>query len=125
LDFYQDKLKLAEKIIDHSFEGILVTDLEGIIQKVNSPFSKITGYSPEDVKGKTPSVLQSGEHSNDFYKNMWESLQQNGIWKGEIWNKRKNGESYKENLTITAIKNEAGETQNYVGMFREIQSKGE
>lgn len=77
--FYQDKLKLAEKIIDHSFEGILVTDLEGIIQKVNSPFSKITGYSPEDVKGKTPSVLQSGEHSNDFYKNMWESLQQNGI----------------------------------------------
>ena len=123
--FYQDKLKLAEKIIDHSFEGILVTDSEGIIQKINSSFSKITGFSHEDVIGKTPSVLQSGEHSNDFYKNMWESLQQNGIWKGEIWNKRKNGETYKENLTITAIKNEAGETQNYIGMFREIHSKGE
>ncbi|WP_243449866.1 PAS domain-containing protein [Neobacillus terrae] len=121
--FYQDKLKLAEKIIDHSFEGILITDSEGIIQKVNSSFSRITGFSHEDVIKKTLSVLQSGEHV--FIEKCGRIFSKNGIWNGEIWNKRKNGESYKEDLTITAIKNEAGETQNYVGMFTEIHSKEE
>lgn len=117
--YYQDKLEISSKIVDHAAEGIILTDRYGIILKVNPAFSKITGYSQEEVIGKSPSVLQSGEHNNNFYKKMWDQLLSEGYWEGEIWNKRKNNEIYKEWLTITAIKDDAGETKNYVGMFKE------
>lgn len=117
--FYQDKLNISSKIVDHAVDGICVTDIYGIIQKVNPAFTRITGYSQNDVVGKTPSVLQSGEHDNEFYKKMWGDLKTIGYWEGFIWNKRKNQEIYKEWLTITAIKDESGDTKNYVGMFTE------
>lgn len=117
--YYQEKLDISSKIVDNSIDGIVVTDSNGIIQKINPAFTKITGYSPEDVIGKTPSVLQSGEHDNAFYQNMWEHLKTNGLWEGYIWNKKKNNEIYKEWLAITAIKDDSGETKNYVGMFKE------
>jgi MFS transporter, NNP family, nitrate/nitrite transporter len=118
--YYQEKLELSAKIVNQTADGITVTDASGIIQSVNPAFTKITGYSSDEVIGKTPSVLQSGEHGIEFYKNMWESLKTKGIWEGYIWNKRKNNEIYKEWLTITAIKDDTGETTNYVGMFNEI-----
>ncbi len=118
--YYQEKLELSAKIVNQAADGITVTDASGIIQSVNPAFTKITGYSSDEVIGKTPSVLQSGEHDNEFYKNMWDSLKSKGIWEGFIWNKRKNNEIYKEWLTITAIKNDTGETINYVGMFNEV-----
>jgi MFS transporter, NNP family, nitrate/nitrite transporter len=118
--YYQEKLELSAKIVNQTADGITVTDASGIIQSVNPAFTKITGYSSDEVIGKTPSVLQSGEHDIEFYKNMWNSLKKNGIWEGYIWNKRKNNEIYKEWLTITAIKDDTGETTNYVGMFNEI-----
>jgi NNP family nitrate/nitrite transporter-like MFS transporter len=118
--FYQDKLDISAKIIDYTDEGICITDSNGIIQKVNPAFTKITGYQEEEVIGKTPSVLQSGEHDQSFYKNMWDQLLLTGKWKGLIWNKRKNQEIYQEWLTITAIKDDAGETKNFAGMFKEI-----
>jgi NNP family nitrate/nitrite transporter-like MFS transporter len=118
--YYQDKLEISAKIIDYTEEGICITDATGIIQKVNPAFTKITGFQEEEVVGKTPSVLQSGEHDQNFYKDMWGQLLSKGIWKGPIWNKRKNQEIYQEWLTITAIKNEAGETKNYAGMFKEM-----
>ncbi len=117
--YFNDKLDISSKIVDHAVDGICVTDVNGIIQRVNPAFTKITGYLLQDVVGKTPSVLQSGEHDNAFYKKMWDSLNTKGIWEGYIWNKRKNNEIYKEWLTIKAIKDEAGETKNYVGMFYE------
>ncbi|MDR6998312.1 MFS transporter [Neobacillus niacini] len=117
--YYQDKLDISNKIVNHAVDGIVVTDPNGIIQKINPAFTKITGYRKEEVVGKTPSVLQSGEHNNDFYKSMWDRLKEEGFWKGHIWNKRKNQEIYQEWLTITAIKDESGETKNYVGMFNE------
>ncbi|CAH2714286.1 hypothetical protein BACCIP111895_01447 [Neobacillus rhizosphaerae] len=117
--YYQDKLDISAKIVNHAVDGICVTDINGIIQSINPAFTKITGYSSEEVIGKTPSVLQSGEHGTDFYKNMWTNLKTNGFWEGYIWNKRKNNVIYKEWLTITAIKDDAGETKNYVGMFNE------
>lgn len=122
--FYQDKLDISSKIVDHAVDGICVTDINGIIQRVNPAFTKITGYNQEDVVGKTPSVLQSGEHDNEFYKKMWTDLKTKGFWEGHIWNRRKNHEIYKEWLTITAIKDDAGETKNYVSMFSEETEKG-
>jgi NNP family nitrate/nitrite transporter-like MFS transporter len=118
--YYQDKLEISAKIIDYTDEGICITDSNGIIQKVNPAFTKITGYEEEEVVGKTPSVLQSGEHEQKYYKDMWNQLLSYGIWRGPIWNKRKNQEIYQEWLTITAIKNEAGEIKNYAGMFKEM-----
>lgn len=118
--YYQDKLDISAKIINYTDEGICITDTNGIIQKVNPAFTKITGYREEEVIGKTPSVLQSGEHDQSFYKDMWDQMLTKGIWKGPIWNKRKNQEIYQEWLTITAIKDDAGETVNFAGMFKEM-----
>ncbi|WP_317851484.1 PAS domain-containing protein [Neobacillus bataviensis] len=114
---------MSSKIVNHAVDGICVTDINGIIQKVNPAFTKITGYTQKEVIGKTPSVLQSGEHDNEFYKNMWSELKTNGVWEGYIWNKRKNNEIYREWLSITAIKDDIGETKNYVGMFYEDMVK--
>ncbi|MCL6571325.1 MAG: MFS transporter [Bacillus sp. (in: Bacteria)] len=117
--YYQEKLEISSKIVNHALDGICVTDVNGIIQRVNPAFTKITGYSQEEVTGKTPSVLQSGEHDNEFYRKMWDSLKSTGIWDGYIWNKRKNNDIYQEWLTITAIKDDAGEIKNYVAVFTE------
>ncbi|ULT55234.1 MFS transporter [Neobacillus drentensis] len=119
--FYQGKLDLSRKIVNHAIDGICITDMNGIIQNVNPAFSRITGYDLKEVIGKTPSVLQSGEHDNHFYQNMWKNLLTNGYWEGFIWNKRKNNEIFKEWLTITAIRDDVGEIQNYVGMFYEVK----
>ncbi|WP_066384359.1 MFS transporter [Neobacillus mesonae] len=121
--YYQDKLDVSSKIVNHAGEGIMLTDSSGIIQKVNPAFTRITGFSQEEVIGKTPSVLQSGEHDKQFYEQMWSQLMSEDYWEGAIWNKRKNKEIYKEWLTITAIKDDSGETKHYVGLFKEDHEK--
>lgn len=121
--YYQDKLSLAKNIIDHTIEGIMITDVKGNIEKVNPAFTTVTGYSPEEVMGKNPNILRSGEHEEDFYKDMWKAIKEKGFWQGEIWNKKKNGTIYPEWLTISPVKNEAGEIKNFVGMFSELTVK--
>jgi NNP family nitrate/nitrite transporter-like MFS transporter len=110
--YFREKQDISAKIVNHATDGITVTDKNGIIQSVNPAFTKITGFTLDEVIGKTPSVLQSGEHDNAFYKKMWDSLINAGYWEGFIWNKRKNQEIYQEWLTITAIKDDSGETKN-------------
>lgn len=121
--YYREREDISAKIVNHATDGITVTDKNGIIQSVNPAFTKITGYSKDEVIGKTPSVLQSGEHDNVFYKNMWDSLLTVGYWEGFIWNKRKNQEIYREWLTITAIRDDSGDTKNYVAMFHEVEDE--
>ncbi|SDL88480.1 MFS transporter [Bacillus sp. OK048] len=121
--YYQEKLEISSKIVQHATDGITVTDKNGIIQSVNPAFTKITGYTMEEVIGKTPSVLQSGEHDNAFYKKMWDRLLSAGFWEGFIWNKRKNQEIYREWLTITAIRDGNGDTTHYVAMFHEVEDE--
>ncbi|MDL0429890.1 diguanylate cyclase [Marinobacter sp. TBZ242] len=113
-------LQLAERVIESSFEGIMVTDANVTIEFVNPAFTQLTGYSPEEVIGKTPEILSSGRHDADFYQRMWHSLTTHGYWRGEIWNRRKTGELYLELLTITAITNDDGETTHYAGLFTDI-----
>jgi MFS transporter, NNP family, nitrate/nitrite transporter len=121
--YYQDKLSLAKNIIDHTIEGVMITDVKGNIEQVNPAFTTVTGYTPEEIIGKNPRILRSGEHEEDFYKDMWEAIRENGFWQGEIWNKKKNGTIYPEWLTISPVKNEAGEIKNFVGMFSELTVK--
>ncbi|RSD29366.1 MFS transporter [Mesobacillus subterraneus] len=121
--YYQDKLSLAAKVMDHTIEGIMITDVKWTIQHVNPAFTTVTGYSAEEVIGKNPRILRSGRHGEDFYREMWKSIKEKGFWQGEIWNRKKNGQIYAEWLTISPVKNEAGEIKNFVGMFSEMNQK--
>jgi len=101
-------------------EGMLITDSERKIIRINSAFTRITGYSAEDVIGKDPHVLSSGYHDADFYEDFWKSVNDTGSWEGEIWNRRKSGEIFPEYLTISAVKSIEGIITNYVATFSDI-----
>ncbi|MHA6964035.1 EAL domain-containing protein [Zobellella denitrificans] len=113
-------LELAERVIEASLEGIIITDAEGRIEFVNPAFSHTTGYSPEEVLGRTPAVLSSGRHDSAFYAEMWRTLRERGYWRGEIWNRRKSGQLYLELLTVTAIRDAEGNIGNYAALFTDI-----
>jgi two-component system CheB/CheR fusion protein len=116
------RLKLSGKIIENSSEAIVITDPEEKILYVNNAFTNITGYSEEDVLGKTPRLLSSGRHDKAFYAKMWEGLLAHGRWAGECWNKKKNGEIYPELVSINAIRDDKGSVVNYVSFFSDISS---
>ena len=118
------ELHVAATVFE-SQEGMIITDSAGIILKINRAFTKITGYYAADVIGKTPRVLQSGLHDDVFYDLLWESVNATGEWKGEIWNKRKNGEIYPEWLTITAVKSHDDDVivTHYVGTLLDITER--
>lgn len=105
--------------------GMIITDAQGVIQKVNPAFVRLTGYSMEEVIGNTPAMLHSGRQGLLFYQQMWGELQKNGYWQGEIWNKRKNGQIYAENLTISAIKSDGNSVTHFVGSFTDITENKE
>lgn len=101
-------------------DSIVITDPNGIILRVNSSFTKLTGYTPDDVIGKTPRVLRSGRHDQYFYRLMWEAIREHGYWQGEVWNRCKGGREYLQRLTITCVKNEKGDITHYVGDGQDI-----
>ena len=103
-----------------SQEGIIVTDAHNVILRVNRSFTRLTGYSAEEVIGRTPALLQSGKQDAEFYQRMWQALTRDHYWHGEIWNRRKNGEVYPEWLNITAVINAEGQVTNYIGSFSDI-----
>ncbi len=106
-----------------SREGVVITDADGVIVKVNHAFTQITGYSSEEVVGKRPSVLSSGRHDTEFYAHMWDRILHEKSWSGEIWNRRKNGEIYPEQLAITPIYGDDGKVASYVGIFSDITQR--
>ena len=101
-------------------EGIMVTDADNKILRVNKAFTKITGYSSDEVIGKKPNILSSGRQSQAFYLDMWEIITSKGSWQGELWNQHKQGTIYPEWLTITARKDKNKKTTHYVGIFTDI-----
>lgn len=116
-------LRLAARVFENSSEGIIITDAANRILLVNQAFTHMTGYEAAEVIGRNPRLLGSGKQSPMFYKEMWESIQRRGEWHGEVQNRRKNGEFYSEWLTISAVRDKAGETTNYVAVFSDITSK--
>jgi diguanylate cyclase (GGDEF)-like protein/PAS domain S-box-containing protein len=111
------QLRQAAMVFESSAEGVALTDASGAIVAVNQAFVEITGYSEDDVLGQNPRILQSGRHDETFYRDMWASLRTTGRWRGEIWNRRKDGEVYPEHLTISTVRDEQGSTTHYVGVF--------
>ncbi len=119
----EDRARLATRVFENTLEGILVTDPQGVIVFVNPAFSSITGYTEREAMGKTPRILKSNRHDAAFYTRMWESLGSSGQWKGEIWNRRKDGEAYLEWLSISAIQGEHGATTHYVAVFSDLTER--
>ncbi|GGB46564.1 hypothetical protein GCM10011502_19950 [Oceanisphaera marina] len=113
-------LQLAERVIEASLEGVIITNAKSRIEFVNPAFSHTTGFSAEEVLGKTPAILSSGRHDAAFYQDMWKTLQQKGYWRGEIWNRRKSGQLYLELLTITTIRDEEGNINHFAALFTDI-----
>ncbi len=123
LNISNRRLRLAEKVFETTFEGIMVTDADGVIEFVNPAFSKITGYELHEVVGKKPGILSSGRHGTEFYRQMWADLMVKGSWQGEVWNRRKDGEIYPEWLSISTIRNNDGAAGNYVAIFSDITER--
>jgi len=115
----ENELRIAATAFE-SNEAMLVTDKKQTILKVNQAFTRITGYTAEEIIGNTPSILKSGKQSKQFYDSMWESLNQDRFWEGEIWNRRKNGDVYPEWLSISAVTDANGQVSNYVAAFTDM-----
>ncbi|MCE5182845.1 MAG: EAL domain-containing protein [Betaproteobacteria bacterium] len=104
-------------------EGMIITDADNVILRVNRAFSDITGYTADEAVGQTPRLLSSGRHDAAFYAAMWESINRDGSWHGEVWNRRKNGEVYPDSLTITVVKGRAGDVTHYVATLNDITTR--
>lgn len=114
------QLELAASVFDSTVEGIVVTNAQGVILSVNLAFSAITGYAAEDAVGQTPRILKSSRHDQAFYAAMWRDITAKGRWKGDIWNRRKDGDVYLERMTITMIRDASGQPVRYVSVFNDI-----
>lgn len=119
----ENSMRLANQAFNNSLEGITITDERNNILTINKAFSTITGYAAEEVIGKNPRVLSSGRQTQEFYNDMWASLEEHGKWQGEIWNIRKDGDIYPQWLNISEVSDERGKVTNYVGVFSDISER--
>jgi diguanylate cyclase (GGDEF)-like protein/PAS domain S-box-containing protein len=116
----EERLRLSASVFENTSEGVMITNARGDIVDVNRAFSEITGYSREEVVGQNPRILKSERHDVDFYRDIWHSLIDAGRWRGEIWNRRKDGSVYPEWLNISHVTDKQGELTHYVGVFTDI-----
>ncbi|MEW8358212.1 MAG: EAL domain-containing protein [Candidatus Thiodiazotropha sp.] len=121
----EDQLRMNATVFDTTSEGIMVTDADNIIKTVNPAFTRITGYSAEEVVGQSPSILSSGRHEEEFYEELWNSVLHKRYWSGEIWNRRKDGSVFPEWLSIAAIPDDDGIAKEYVAVFSDISKHKE
>ena len=112
--------KLSAMAFLNTAEAIMITDPEGIIVSVNPAFTRITGYSADEVLGKTPRLLNSGTQSKEFYETFWRDLKEQGSWQGELRNRRKNGETYTQWLNITSARHADGSVASYISVFSDM-----
>jgi diguanylate cyclase (GGDEF)-like protein/PAS domain S-box-containing protein len=116
----EERLRQSAAVFESTLEGVMITDAKGRITAINRAFTSITGYREEEVLGRDPHLLASGKHNTDFYRLMWRSIRDTGGWQGEIWNRRRNGETYPQWLSISAVRDENKTLTNYVGVFSDV-----
>jgi diguanylate cyclase (GGDEF)-like protein/PAS domain S-box-containing protein len=116
----EEELQLAASVYKNSSEAMVVTDENNRIMAVNSAFAAMTGYTADEVLGKNPGMLKSGQHDTEFYRAMWNALNTTGHWQGEIWNRHKDGNVFVEWITINTIRNDDGTVHRRVALFSDI-----
>ncbi len=117
------ELQLSAIVFENSDAAIMITDSDGRILKTNLAFSKITGYERHEVLGRSSRILNSGRQSQAFYQNLWQQLKTQGSWRGEIWNRHKNGNLYAEWLSINSVADKFGRTSHYIAIFNDITQR--
>ena len=117
---HEAKLALSAQVFENTQEGVIITDARGQILTVNTAFTEITGYTDDEVYDKTPRLLRSDVHDEAFFAAMWSTLSREGKWRGEVWNRRKDGSIYPQWLTISVVHNAKNQVTNYVGVFTDI-----
>lgn len=121
----EEKLNLLGKALESVANATVITDNEGKIIWINPSFTELTGYTLEEIQGKTPKVVSSGKHDDEFYSEIWDTILSGQVWQGEIINRRKNGELYTEEQIITPVKNEDGEITHFVSVRQDISERKE
>ena len=116
----EESLRLAASVFENTAEGVIVCDKEGNILDTNPAFTEILGYSKQDVIGKNPRIWKSGRHDETFYDAIWKSINETGQWRGEIWNRRKDGSVFPEWLNISSVCKDDGELTHYIAVFNDI-----
>ena len=116
----EEQLRLTARVFETTDLAMIITDRRGTILSANGAFSKLSGYGIEEAVGKNPRMLQSGRHDQDFYRSMWQTIDAEGSWQGEIWDRRKDGTVYPKFLSIAALRSEQGEVTHYSGVFYDI-----
>jgi len=119
----EDELKLAASVFNENVEAIMIADRDTNILRVNPAFCRITGYSIEDIVGQPTSVLKSGRQDPEFYAGFWQALLDNGVWQGEIWNRRKDGAVIPVWQTISVVRDRFGEVDHFISIFSDISEK--
>jgi diguanylate cyclase (GGDEF)-like protein/PAS domain S-box-containing protein len=115
----EEQLRRSDLVFTHSPAGIMLCDANQHILSVNRAFTTITGYSAEEVLGQTPRLLSSGRHAPAFFRDLWASVNSTGLWRGEIWNRHKNGNLICQQLTISVIRHPDGSVQSYLGIYED------
>jgi diguanylate cyclase (GGDEF)-like protein/PAS domain S-box-containing protein len=119
----ENSMKLAASIYQSNADAIVVTDEHNKIVDVNPAFTRITGYTLEEVIGKNPRLMQSGRHDAQFYREMWQELLNNGQWQGEIWDRRKDGNLYAKEAHILVLRHQDGSVFRHIAQFSDITEK--
>lgn len=121
----EEEMLLSAAVTRNVLDAILVTDLDGNVVSVNPAFTRITGYSSEEIVGRNPRLLRSMRHDAQFYKKLWHALLEHGQWEGEIWNRRKDGEIFPCIAHISAIRSQSGTPQRFASVFTDISERKE
>ncbi len=120
---YEEQLLLSKEVIDSISEAVIITDLNEKIIDINPAYLQLSGFNREDIIGKSPRIFKSGKHDKAFYDNMWKKLLNKGVYSGEIWDRKLNGELFLKDITITTVNDKNGQPKNYVGVFNDITQK--
>jgi len=120
--FSNERLRMSAAVFENTSEGLVITNKDNEIIEVNDALLRITGYDREEILGRHPSMFSSGIHESEFYADIWNKLDTEDVWRGEIWDQRKNGEIFPAWQTINSIRNDDGEVVNYVSIFSDISA---
>ncbi|MFN3438730.1 MAG: putative bifunctional diguanylate cyclase/phosphodiesterase [Acidovorax sp.] len=123
LEQSEARQRLAATVVDNTMEGVVVTDAQSRILSANAAVTRLLGYTEAELLGKTPRIFKSGRHDKGFYDAMWGTVLHTGHWQGEIWNRRKNGEVFPEHMSLSVVRDPAGDITHYVCMFTDISEE--